>query len=347
MQVVPQPHRVHGVHARRDRRLTSDAAQCSHWEWQTLEPTCPHHAPAVYRQQNSQWSCGCRHTQTHRHTQTQTQTHTHTQLFNGLWSRTTQVGQYQKKHSPTHTHPYHQTSFINFLHLLRSIASSGLSLRAWTFLWDNLSPGTLWSSSWSWTLYFILHAFVHPIIIFFSQHMLLQTHTHTHTHPFNGPLSGTTRVSRYQKGKTSLDFTEARDSEWGGISWAICKSAPRSRQITTPAPHHSVFYRPDAFPAAQPTASKHWRQKHWRHQQKITLSVRLWFINYKTPRWILVLALSIPVKKWRILLKWNFMAFMSLLTAFNPGENIGVFLSSVTFTISIYQILWNIAPRQQ
>jgi len=44
-----------------------------------------------------------------------------------------------------------------------------------------------------------------------------------------------------------------------GISWAICKSAPRCRQITTPAPHHSVFYRPNALPAAQPTASKHWR----------------------------------------------------------------------------------------
>jgi len=26
-----------------------------------------------------------------------------------------------------------------------------------------------------------------------------------------------------------------------GISWAMCKSAPRSRQITTPAPHKSVF----------------------------------------------------------------------------------------------------------
>jgi len=37
---------------------------------------------------------------------------------------------------------------------------------------------------------------------------------YTHTHPFNGPLSTTVRVSRYQKGKTSLDFTEARDSEW-------------------------------------------------------------------------------------------------------------------------------------
>jgi len=42
-----------------------------------------------------------------------------------------------------------------------------------------------------------------------------------------------------------------------GISWAICKSAPRSRQMTTLAPHHAVFYRPDALPAAQPTASKH------------------------------------------------------------------------------------------
>jgi len=38
--------------------------------------------------------------------------------------------------------------------------------------------------------------------------------THTHTHTFNGPLSRTTQVGRYQKGKTNLDFTEARDSEW-------------------------------------------------------------------------------------------------------------------------------------
>ena len=26
-----------------------------------------------------------------------------------------------------------------------------------------------------------------------------------------------------------------------GISWAVCKSAPHSRRITMPAPHHSVF----------------------------------------------------------------------------------------------------------
>ena len=36
------------------------------------------------------------------------------------------------------------------------------------------------------------------------------THTHTHTHTLNGPLSGTTQVSWYQKGKTNLDLNEAR-----------------------------------------------------------------------------------------------------------------------------------------
>jgi len=46
------------------------------------------------------------------------------------------------------------------------------------------------------------------------QKLLGMLHTHTHTYPFNGPLSGTTQVSQYQKGKTNLDFTEARDSEW-------------------------------------------------------------------------------------------------------------------------------------
>jgi len=34
------------------------------------------------------------------------------------------------------------------------------------------------------------------------------------TRSFNSRLSGTTWVSRYRQGKISLDFTEARDSEW-------------------------------------------------------------------------------------------------------------------------------------
>jgi len=40
-----------------------------------------------------------------------------------------------------------------------------------------------------------------------------------YTHMFNGPLSGTTRVSRYQKGKNNLDFTEARDGEWQWLGY--------------------------------------------------------------------------------------------------------------------------------
>ena len=82
--------------------------------------------------------------------------------------------------------------------------------------------------------------------------------SHTHTHPLNGPFSGTTRVSRYQKGKTNLDFTEARDSEWqwhqlGNMQ--VCTSLQTDNHDSTPP--LSIFHRPDALPAAQPTASKH------------------------------------------------------------------------------------------
>jgi len=64
-------------------------------------------------------------------------------------------------------------------------------------------------------------------------------------HPFNGLLSRTTWMCRYQKGKTSLLLNEARDDGalgCSGISRTICKqSAPHSRRITTPTHHHSVF----------------------------------------------------------------------------------------------------------
>jgi len=64
-------------------------------------------------------------------------------------------------------------------------------------------------------------------------------------------------ISRYQKGKTNLDFTEARDSEW---QWhqlehmQVCTSLQTDNHASTPP---LCFYRPDALPAAQPTASKH------------------------------------------------------------------------------------------
>ena len=81
-----------------------------------------------------------------------------------------------------------------------------------------------------------------------------QTRTHAHTHTFNSPLSGTTRVSRYQRGKTNLDFTEARDSEWLWHQLGHSKSASHSRQTTTPAPHHSIFLQA-GYPSCHPTNS--------------------------------------------------------------------------------------------
>jgi len=64
-------------------------------------------------------------------------------------------------------------------------------------------------------------------------------------------------VSRYQKGKTSLDFTEARDSEWqwhqlGHVQ--VCASLQSDNHAST---QPLSFYRPDDLSAAQPTASKH------------------------------------------------------------------------------------------
>ena len=87
------------------------------------------------------------------------------QPFNGRLSGTTRVGRYQKKHSPAHTHPGQRTSFITFLHLQRSSPRHPLfQLTCLTVLSNNLFPGLLWSSPWSWTLDFILHAFLHPVI---------------------------------------------------------------------------------------------------------------------------------------------------------------------------------------
>ena len=53
---------------------------------------------------------------------------------------------------------------------------------------------------------------------------------------FNGLFSRTTWVSRYEKGKTSLDFSEARDNEW---QWQlghmyVCTSLQTDNHASTP-----------------------------------------------------------------------------------------------------------------
>jgi len=77
---------------------------------------------------------------------------------------------------------------------------------------------------------------------------------HTHTHPFNGPFSGTTQVSRYRKGKTNLDFTEERDSEW---QWhqlghmQVCISLQTDRHTSTPP----LCFLQAGCPSCRPTNS--------------------------------------------------------------------------------------------
>jgi len=68
------------------------------------------------------------------------------------------------------------------------------------------------------------------------------THTHSHTHPFNY------RVSRYQKGKTNLNFTEARDSEW---QWHQLGHM----QVCTSRQHPTTQFLQAGCPSCRPTNS--------------------------------------------------------------------------------------------
>jgi len=73
-------------------------------------------------------------------------------------------------------------------------------------------------------------------------------------HPFSGIFPRPPRWAGTRKVQVWI-LLKKETVSGSGISWAICKFAHCSRRITTPAHHHSVFYRPDALPAAQPTAS--------------------------------------------------------------------------------------------
>ena len=61
---------------------------------------------------------------------------------------------------------------------------------------------------------------------------------YTTTTPIYGPLSGTTQVSLYQKGKMNLDFTEAKDSKW---QW---HQLDRVQVCTSPQTHNCANIPP-------------------------------------------------------------------------------------------------------
>ena len=71
-------------------------------------------------------------------------------------------------------------------------------------------------------------------------------------HPFNGPFPWVPRWAGTRKVKQLWILLKQETVSGSGISWAVCKSAPRSRQITTPAAHHSVFLQAGC-PSCHPT----------------------------------------------------------------------------------------------
>jgi len=77
-------------------------------------------------------------------------------------------------------------------------------------------------------------------------------------HMFNGPLSSITQLGRY-KGKTNLEFTEARDSEW---QWhqlghmQICTSLQTNNHSSTPPVSFLQAWCPSCCPTNSVKALK-------------------------------------------------------------------------------------------
>ena len=79
--------------------------------------------------------------------------------------------------------------------------------------------------------------------------ILISTNVHTR---LTAPCPGLSRRASTRKVKPIGILLKQETVSGSGISWAICKSAHRSRQITTPAPHHSVFLQAGC-PSCRPT----------------------------------------------------------------------------------------------
>jgi len=103
----------------------------------------------------------------------------------------------------------------------------------WVWQWYGLRSHV---HIWFWDFYrppcFIVIFWIMLSQRFYLSYCLL----HTHTHPFNGPFSGTTRVSRYQKGKTGF--------YWSKRQWVAVASA---------GPYASLHLAPDRQPCQHPT----------------------------------------------------------------------------------------------
>ena len=87
-------------------------------------------------------------------------------LFGTTWVSTEQV----PEETFIHSHPSWSSTILYQLHPLRSIVSSLFNLCAWQSFPQPLSRSSL-VYPLVWGPLFVLHTFLHPVIIFFSRHM--------------------------------------------------------------------------------------------------------------------------------------------------------------------------------
>ena len=86
-----------------------------------------------------------------------------------------------------------------------------------------------------------------------------------HTRPFNGHFSETTLVSRYQKGRTNLDLTEARDSEWQWHQLShmhVCTSLQTDNHASTPPLSYRGGDPQEKMPGLNSCIFVHFRHKY-------------------------------------------------------------------------------------
>jgi len=141
----------------------------------------------------------------------------------------------------------------------------------WQWQWQS-DKLPLWQVSWrfDWQVISLVLCGRQDQTLIISQRCSFSLHTdHTQTHhqqllllrPFNGLFSSTTWVSRHQKGKPLSILLEQDMMGWQWHQLDHMQIIYTSLQTDNHASTSPLsFHRPDALPAAQPTASKHWRQ---------------------------------------------------------------------------------------
>ena len=177
-----------------------------------------------------------RNTRIHAHTHTYTRAHTRTHTHTILRPLVRDnPGRPVPAETLTHSHPsYHRTSFINFLHLLQR------------------NYGEIYTGT------------------HISKHTK-RLHTHTR---LTALIPRLPRWASTRKVKPIWILLKQETVSGSGISWAICKSAPRSRQKTKPAPHHSVFLQAGC-PSCRPTNGQGTEGKRLQNYKEITWSITI------------------------------------------------------------------------